>query len=68
LQGPKKKVAVEFFTPETPPGSAAGPVIGKQVERLLAAKGITFHPRVRLSKVEKEKAVSRKRQSFHTTC
>jgi sulfide:quinone oxidoreductase len=53
----KKKVAVEFFTPEPHPAPAAGPVIGKQVERLLAAKGITFHPRVKLSKVEKEKAV-----------
>jgi sulfide:quinone oxidoreductase len=53
----KKKVAVEFFTPEPHPAPAAGPVIGKQVERLLATKGITFHPKVKLSKVEKEKAV-----------
>src|SRR3989442_4848892 len=53
----KKKVAVEFFTPEPHPAPAAGPVIGKQVERLLAAKGIAFHPKVKLSKVEKEKGV-----------
>ncbi len=53
----KKKVAVEFFTPEPHPAPAAGPVIGKQVERLLAAKGIPFHPKVKLSKVEKEKVL-----------
>jgi sulfide:quinone oxidoreductase len=51
----KKKIAVEFFTPEPHPAPAAGPVIGKQVERLLAGRGITFHPKVKLSKVEKEK-------------
>ncbi len=53
----KKKVTMEFFTPEPHPAPAAGPVIGKQVERLLAAKGIAFRPKVKLSKVEREKVV-----------
>jgi len=53
----KKKVTIEFFTPEAHPAPAAGPVIGKQVERLLAAKGIAFRPNVKLSKVEKERVV-----------
>jgi len=53
----KKKIAIEFFTPEPHPAPAAGPVIGKQVERLLAAKGIAFRPKVKLSKVEKERVV-----------
>src|SRR2546430_13248832 len=53
----RKKVAVEFFTPEPHPAPAAGPVIGKQVERLLAVKGIPFHPKVKLSKVEKDQVV-----------
>jgi len=53
----KKKVTIEFFTPEPHPAPAAGPVIGKQVERLLAAKGIAFRPKVKLSKVEKETVV-----------
>jgi len=53
----KKKITMEFFTPEPHPAPAAGPVIGKQVERLLAAKGIAFRPKVKLSKVEKEKIV-----------
>ena len=53
----KKNVAIEFFTPEPYPAPAAGPVIGKQVERLLAAKGIMFRPKVKLSKVDKDKIV-----------
>ncbi len=53
----KKNVTIEFFTPEPHPAPAAGPVIGKQVERLLAAKGIAFRPNVKLSKVEKERIV-----------
>ncbi|OLD11885.1 MAG: hypothetical protein AUI93_03815 [Crenarchaeota archaeon 13_1_40CM_3_52_10] len=53
----KKNVTIEFFTPEPHPAPAAGPVIGKQVERLLAAKGIVYRPKVKLSKVEKDKVV-----------
>jgi sulfide:quinone oxidoreductase len=53
----KKKVTMEFFTLEPHPAPAAGPVIGKQVERLLAAKGIAFRPKVKLSKVEKDRVV-----------
>jgi sulfide:quinone oxidoreductase len=53
----KKNVTMEFFTPEPYPAPAAGPVIGKQVERLLASRGIVFRPRVKLSRVEKEKLV-----------
>src|SRR5437016_13247639 len=53
----KKKITMEFFTPEPHPAPAAGPVIGKHVERLLAAKGIAFRPKVKLSKVEEEKIV-----------
>ena len=53
----KKRITIEFFTPEPHPAPAAGPVIGKQVERLLAAKGIAFRPKAKLSKVEKERVV-----------
>ncbi len=51
----KKKVTIDFFTPEPHPVPAAGPVIGKQVERLLTAKGIAFHPKITLSRVEPNK-------------
>src|SRR5437899_10497751 len=54
---PRKKVTMEFFTQEPHPAPAAGPVIGKQVQRLLAAKGIVYRPKVKLSKVEKDKVV-----------
>jgi sulfide:quinone oxidoreductase len=53
----KKNVTIEFFTPEPHPAPAAGPVIGKQIERLLAAKGIAYRPKAKLSKVEKDKVV-----------
>lgn len=53
----KKNIAIEFFTPEPYPAPAAGPVIGKQVERILAAKGIVFRPKVKLSRVDKDKIV-----------
>lgn len=53
----KKKVSIEFFTPEPLPVPAVGPVIGKQVERLLTSNGITFHPKVKLTRVEKDKVV-----------
>lgn len=53
----KKNIEIEFFTPEPFPAPAAGPVIGKQVERLLSSKGIKFHPKIKLTRVEKNKAV-----------
>lgn len=53
----RKNVNLEFFTPEPHPVPAAGPVIGKQVERILAAKGITLRPKLKLSRVEKERIV-----------
>jgi sulfide:quinone oxidoreductase len=53
----KKNVAMEFFTPEPHPAPAAGPVIGKQVERLLASRGIAFLSKTKLSRVESKKVV-----------
>lgn len=53
----KKNISIEFFTPEPYPTPAAGPVIGKQIERILAAKGIVFRPKVNLSRVDKDKIV-----------
>ena len=53
----KKNVSIEFFTPESHPVPAAGPVIGKQVERILAAKGVAFRPKAKPSKVENDKIV-----------
>jgi sulfide:quinone oxidoreductase len=51
-----KKATFQFFTPEPHPVPAAGPVIAKQVERLLAERGIQYHPKKKLARVEKGKA------------
>ncbi len=52
-----KKVNMQFFTPEAQPVPAAGPVIGKQVARILASRGIQYHPKKKLARVEQDKAV-----------
>jgi sulfide:quinone oxidoreductase len=57
LRRAKKRAEIQFFTPETLPVPAAGAVIGKQVERLLASRGIEYHPKTRLVRVEEKKAV-----------
>ena len=53
----KKGVTIEFFTPEPYPAPAAGPVIGKQIERMLSAKEIAFRPKVKLTKVDVDRVV-----------
>ncbi len=52
-----RNVNIEFFTPEPNPFPAAGPIIGKQAERLLASRGIHYHARKKLATVEKERLV-----------
>ncbi len=52
-----KKVEVHMFTPEPHPVPATGPVIGKQVERTLASRGIKYHPKKKLSKVARDRVV-----------
>ena len=56
LRRAKKRAEIQFFTPETLPVLAAGAVIGKQVERLLASRGIEYHPKTRLVRAEEKKA------------
>ncbi len=53
----RKSASITFFTPEAQPVPAAGPVIGKQVERLLASRQIQYQPKKKLSKVSKDRAV-----------
>ncbi len=53
----KRKVDIHFFTPETQPVPAAGAVVGKQVERLLTSRGVKYHPKARLVKVERDRGV-----------
>ena len=51
----KKSTEIHLFTPESHPVPAAGSVIGKQVERLLENRGIKYHPKAKLSKIERNK-------------
>ena len=51
----KMNVEIQLFTPEPHPVPAAGSVIGKQVARLLASRGIKYLPKTKLSRVEKDK-------------
>lgn len=53
----KKKVQIEFFTPEPQPLPAAGVVLGRQVERLFETRGIKYHPREKVSRVESHKVL-----------
>ena len=53
----RKKVQVQIFTPEAHPVPAAGSVIGKQVERILASRGIQYYPNRKLTKVDRGEAV-----------
>jgi len=55
LRNGNKQTEIQLFTPEPHPVPAAGGVIGKQVERLLASRGIKFLPKTKLTRVEKDK-------------
>lgn len=65
LQRAKKSVEVEIFTPEPFPLPAAGAVIGRQVERLIAERGIKYHPQTKLERLDSEKAVFHDGTEFH---
>ncbi len=47
----RDKVKMEFFTPEGLPVPATGPEIGNQVAGLLAARGIAYHPKFKLTEI-----------------
>ena len=50
----KKNVKIQFFTPEKQPVPAAGPVLGKQVEKMLVSRGIEYFPRKELAEVKRD--------------
>jgi len=51
----RKRVDIQLFTPEPHPVPAAGSVIAKQVERLVASRGIKYLPKTKLVKVERDR-------------
>lgn len=48
----REKVAVDVYTPEPQPMPAAGKQVGRAVESLLSEKGIGFHPRKTVKRVD----------------
>ncbi len=53
----KRSAEISLFTPEPHPVPAAGSVIGKQVQRLLASRGVKYLPKTKPSRIEKDKVV-----------
>ena len=51
-RGVSREVVVHLFTPETQPMPVAGPQLGEAVRGMLQAKGIQFHPLLKLTSVE----------------
>ena len=54
-RGIRDKVNFQFFTPETQPMPVAGPKIGGMIQQMLEMRGISYHPNLKLAKVDPEK-------------
>jgi len=54
-RGLKKKVDLQFFTPEPLPMPVAGPVVGNMIEQMLEDRGITYHPNFKPISVDPKK-------------
>ena len=52
-----RNAKVQFFTPEKQPVPAAGPVLGKQVEKLLTSRGIEYNSKKELAEVKRDRVV-----------
>jgi sulfide:quinone oxidoreductase len=46
------RVEVHLFTPEPQPMPVAGPILGEMVVRMLASRGVVFHPSHKLTALE----------------
>jgi sulfide:quinone oxidoreductase len=51
-RGLGEKAAVDLYTPEPQPMPVAGPQLGEAVTRMLASKGVLFHPLNKLTAVD----------------
>ncbi len=52
-----RNARIRFFTPEKQPVPAAGPVLGKQVEKMLTSRGIEYNSKKELSEVKRDRVV-----------
>ncbi len=61
----KKKSSIRFFTPEGQPVPSAGPVLGKQVEKMLVSRGIEYHPKKELAEVKPDRVVFKDKEEMN---
>ena len=61
----KKKSSIRFFTPEGQPVPAAGPVLGKQVEKMLVSRGIEYHPKKELAEVKQDRLLFKDKEEMN---
>jgi sulfide:quinone oxidoreductase len=54
-KGLREKVSVALYTPEWAPMAAAGDALGNEVVRMLAARGIDYHPEHMVLKIDPSK-------------
>ena len=59
-----KTSTIQFFTPEAHPVPAAGPVLGKQVEKIIVSRGIGYHPRKKLREVKRDRVIFEDREEM----
>jgi len=52
-----RNARVRFFTPEKQPVPAAGPVLGKQVEKMLTSRGIEYNSKKELAEVKQDRVL-----------
>ncbi len=57
FQSTGRKTTVEIFTPEALPLPAAGPVIGRQMIKMLESRKIAYHPKSIVKRLERDRAV-----------
>ena len=53
-RGIREKVDLHIYTPEPLPMPVAGPILGNAVRQMLEERGITFHPNLKLERVDGE--------------
>ncbi len=57
LRSTGRKSTVQIFTPELQPLPAAGPVIGRQMLKLLENRGLSYKPKTILKRIEKNRII-----------
>ena len=57
MKGIRNNIQINFYTPEPNPVPSVGPEIADKVLKLLASRGINYHPRLKLKEVKKDQLI-----------